>query len=471
MSTHTKSNRSGRRARRSRILSVAIVGVALTLGSLAVAEAEEPTASGPRTENVATRWVQRALDAVRTGSPALHTSTPGAARTYAMTAAAMYDAVNGIDSANATSKRGPALLPGYADAPVGANRDAAASTAAHAVLSTLFASNAAVSGALDGALGAELAALGSGPAVEAGREWGMSVGQQVLSLRADDGTVSPESLDGGSGPGVFPRRFSSTQFRHMAPFGVATTEPFASAGPPPLASPDYADAFNEVKTLGSSTDTHPERAAVARHWLAEGGTVRETGLWLKVALSVVADQGTTESLSETVRLFALLTMGIADSVTVSWGDKFDWQYWRPGDAIRQASADGNPATVEDASWNPRNGTCASAVLASCPIFGGTPEHTSGTSMFAGSSSAILASFYCTDKIAFSFTGDQVGSPPRAYGGFREAALEAGRSRIYGGIHFQFSNESGREAGREIGREIVRTRLVPDGSRPQPFCIP
>lgn len=456
-----------RRASTGRLRTV-LVAAALTsalVSSVAVAVPDRADAS-PGTGNAATRWMQRALDAVRSGSPTAHTSTPGAGRTYAMATGAMYDAVNGIDVTAGASSRGHALVASYAGAPAGGDRSAATSAAGHAVLASLFASNPTVKSSLDQALADELAALGSDPAVESGRAWGASVGNEVVSQRSNDGTQTSTSLRGGAGPGVFPRTFSGTQFRNMTPFGVATVAPYLSSGPPPLTSPEYADAFNEVKELGTLNDTDPERAAIARHWLAEGGTVRETGLWFKAALVVVDEQGTAASLSDTVRLLALLGMGTADSVVTSWTDKFNWRYWRPGDAIRQAGADGNPATEQDAGWNPRSGPCAiGANLATCSTFGGTPEHTSGTSTFAGAASTILASFYCDDSVPFSFAGEQHGSPTRSYGGFAEAAREAGRSRIYGGIHFQFSNDAGRAAGKEIGRKIVRTRLMPAGSGP------
>ena len=144
----------------------------------------------------------------------------------------------------------------------------------------------------------------------------------VLEIRAADGSQVPDTLPGGSGPGVNPRPFSGAQFRNSTPFGIAAVEPYRTAGPPALTSAEYAAALNEVKALGSSTDTDPERGAIARQWLAEGRTVRETGLWLKAALDVVARQATVESISDTSRLFALLGMAIADSVTVSWGDKY-----------------------------------------------------------------------------------------------------------------------------------------------------
>lgn len=435
-----------------------VLALVLVISSLSGAYASVSPVASASTGNVATRWVERALDAVRSGSPATHTSTPGAARTYALTTVAMYDAVNGIESAARVSSRRPAIIGSYAAAPASGDPRAAASAAAHRVLSSLFARNVAVKDVLDRAHEVELVDLGPVSGVESGRAWGASVGNQVLQLRAADGTQSEESLEAGSGPGTFPRRFNGAQFRNMTPFGIATVSPYRSSGPPPLASEAYADALNEVKVLGSSADTDPERTAIARQWLAEGRTVRETGLWFKAALDVVARQGTVAALPDTVRLFALIGMGVADAVTVSWNDKYDSHYWRPGDAIRQADLDGNPATEADPTWSPRNGTCSATTVASCGVFGGTPEHTSGTSTFAGAAAAILAGFYCTDAISFSFAGEQQGVAPRTYSGFSEAAREAGRSRIYGGIHLQFSNEAGREAGKGIGREIVRTRL-------------
>jgi len=437
---------------------IAVLGIAAT--TIAPAATATPSGVLAPTENVATRWVGRALGAVRSGSPSQHTSTPGAARTYAMTTSAMYDAVNGIDVASGLSTRRSAIVESYAAAPPGASREAATSAAAHSVLSSLFATNPAVKSTLDSALEQELALLDSAPAVEAGRSWGASVGEMVLAARANDGTQAATSRPGGTGAGAFPRTFSGTQFRTMSLFGISAIEPYRSPGPPALTSDEYAAAVNEVKALGSSTDRDPERAAIAKQWFAEGGTVRETGLWLKAALEIAAVKGTTASLSDTARLFALLGMGIADAVTVSWNDKYDWMYWRPGDAIRQASIDGNAKTTEDRTWSPRNGTCASANVTECAVFGGTPEHTSGTSTFAGAASTILAGFYGTDAVRFSFAGEQPNAPARFYVGFSEAAREAGRSRIFGGIHFQFSNELGREAGKGIGREITRTQLLP-----------
>lgn len=419
--------------------------------SIAVGLALVSLAEGAHADNVATRWVGRAFNAVR----AANTSTPRAGRNYAMVTVAMYDAVNGIDREAGASTRTHALVPPEGASASG-DRRAAVSGAAHAVLVALFPTQTQ---SFDSALAAELALLSDADPsdVESGRNWGKNVGQEVVARRSADGTQMAETQPGGTGAGVFPRPFTNAQFRKMAPFGVVSVDRYASAGPPALTSEAYATDVNEVKAIGSIDDENPERTHIMRHWQAEDRTLRETGLWLKAALKIIDDQETDESLADTVRLLALLGMANGDAVTTSWKDKFHYHFWRPADAIRNASTDENPDTEEDRDWMPRN-----------IGVGGTPEHTSGTSTFAGAAATILAGFYCRGDIAFSFQGE--GGTIRSYSGFKEAAREAGRSRIYGGIHFQFSNDAGREAGKALAKEILRTRLVPEGACPGATCV-
>lgn len=140
-------------------------------------------------------------------------------------------------------------------------------------------------------------------------------------------------------------------------------------------------------------------------------------------------------------------MAMGDSVIPAWASKFDSRFWRPATAIQNASTDGNPLTVEDQNWIQRNSS-----------IGGSPEHTSGQSTFAGAGSTVLAGFYCTDNIEFTFTGDNAIAGPRTFESFSDAAREAGRARIMAGIHFEFSNQAGQKAGRGVGSEIVTESL-------------
>ena len=426
------------------IISTIALGVLLT-PVLGVAQLSNPVIT----------WNHLALDTVRTGLGA-----PVAARLYAMVNVAMYDAVNGIDVARSLSTRDHALVP-PSGAPALGSRFAAASAAAHAVLSAL---NPGLSADYDAQLAADLAAFGGAGSsfVSLGADWGESVGDQVVALRANDGSSPGETQPGGTGAGEFRADFTSAQYRNMTPFAIADKLPYRSAGPPALDSPEYLAAHHEVRLLGDDAYANQDYEDIFRFWRGGGGSARPPGEWIKIAITVAEDRQTTLFLSLTARLFALLGMAMGDATITAWDSKFEYHLWRPTTAIQNASTDGNSNTVEDMSWTPRNGG-----------IGGSPEHTSGQSTYAGAGAAILAGFYCADNITFTFEGDDAIAGSRTFNGFSDAAREAGRARIFAGIHFEFSNQAGQAAGRGVGREILSTALQRSGSSfiPALDCAP
>ena len=398
-------------------------------------------------ENTVTRWAEQSLQAVR----AANVGTPNAGRLYAMVTVAMYDAVNGIDAARHRFGREHALVPTVGAPPAG-SRNAAAAAAAHAVLVALVPSQQA---ALDAALAAELAAVQDGDLV-AGEIWGRYVGEQVVTLRATDGTEMALTIPAGTVVGEHRAAFDA-RFRNMTPFGVRSIDRYRSGPPPALTSEAYAQAFNDVKTLGQQ-DGDAERNAIAQFWVVEGGTTREPGTWIQALVAIVEQMRTDRSLSDTARIFARVGMAIADGVAASWDTKATFFTWRPFFAIREADLDGNPDTEADPAWTPRNIS-----------IGASPEWTSGLSTFSGAASAVIEAFYFPHRVSFCFATDPAPAP-RCYNSPLAAAIEAGRSRIYQGIHFQFSNEEGRRVGRRIGLEVALTRLRLCFDRSQ-ICLP
>ncbi len=391
------------------------------------------------TESGIITWNEQALDTVR----AERLGFADAGRLYAMVNIAMYDAVNGIDVAKGRSTRDFALV-SPAGAPRKADRRAAAAAAAHAVLSELHPDRAAV---YNDQLSADLDDLPSSPKVAAGQEWGADVGQQVADLRANDGSSPAVLQPGGNGPGEFRADFSSAQFAEMDAFGIADPSVYRSAGPPDLRSAEYADALNEVQILGNAAIRDQEKKEIFLFWKGGGGSARPPGEWIKIAIVVAVEENL--SLPESAELFALLGMALGDSVIVAVDSKVTYNFWRPATAIRNADTDANRATVRDRNWVPRNGS-----------IGGSPEHTSGQSTFAGAGSTILAGFFGDDDISFIFEGDNAIAGPRTFESFSAAAAEAGRARIFAGIHFEFSNQAGQAAGRGLAEEILATRLLP-----------
>ncbi|ETW98224.1 MAG: hypothetical protein ETSY1_19615 [Candidatus Entotheonella factor] len=415
--------------------------IILVVLAVAVATGPQLAAANYLIQPVLT-WNDMALDTVRTE----RLGAFGAARLYAMVNVAMYDAVNGINVANGWTDREEALVSSDT-APSYVSRRAAAMAAAHAVLSALHPN---LSGLYDPQLAADLAnLLGTPTFIEGGRQWGESVGQQVVALRANDGSSPSETQPGGSGPGEFRADWGSAQYRNMTPFAINDPVDYFSAGPPALSSTEYADALNEVKTLGNAAIPDTNKEEIFRFWRGGGGSARPPGEWIKVAMTVASNHSYTKFfLSRTVRLFALLGMALGDSAVTSADSKFAYHFWRPTTAIQNADTDGNAATVADPTWAPRNGS-----------IGGSPEHTSGQSTFAGAGSTILAGFFDDDTIAFTFEGDDAIAGPRTFSSFSAAAAEAGRARIFAGIHYEFSNQAGQMAGRDLAAEILSTQLL------------
>jgi hypothetical protein len=419
----------------------AVVALLVAFQTASATDGTSATAS-----SAATRWVEHSLDVVRDEG----IDVGRAGRLYAMTFAAIYDAVNGIERARHESRREHAIV-SPSGAPTHADPRVAAAAAAHAVLVGLAPNQKVV---LDAALNEEIKRHG-GPfnqSVYRGQRWGAFVGEQVVFIRSSDGSSTPDTLPARTGIGEHRTAFNAS-LSHLAPFGIDDAAPYVSPPPPALTSEQYAAAYDDVKVNGVQ-DGDVEHNEISDFWLAGTGTVTETGTWVQAALAIVRRQGTVQSLSATSRLFALLGMATGDAVLVSWKTKALYFTWRPTVAIREGELDGNALTQGDPAWTSRIGSA-----------GGSPEYTSGTSTLAGAAARVLAGFYCRDSIRFSFQSDGASSGARAYRSFSQGAAEAGRSRIFQGIHFEFSNQEGQRVGRLIGNEIVHERLRRLGSAP------
>jgi hypothetical protein len=404
------------------LISVALVGPA------------EAQAARPGLETIS-GWNTLALASVR----ATRASDADAARLYAQLNVAMYDAVNGL---NRTHRRAPALV--TATGPHGADPEAAAAAAAHEVMVRL---DEPRKSDYDARLAADLARVRPGPKRDLGVAWGQEVGRQVVAARANDGSSPPETQPGGTGPGVFPSDWSGVQYRNVRPFAVANPTAYVLGPPPTLDSLDYAAAFAEVALLGNANIAAPDKLATFQFWSVGAGTDQPPGEWIKVAVQVAGARSV--DLTDGSRLLALLTMAMVDSTIATVGTKFVHRHWRPATAIVQADTDGNPLTVADTNWRPRAGSP-----------GSTPEWVSGHSSFSGTAATVLAGFFCADRIPFALVTDSApGGQERRYASFSAAAAEAGRSRIFGGQHFEFSNQAGLALGRAVAAEVLQTSLL------------
>src|SRR5262249_9030789 len=289
---------------------------------------------------------------------------------------------------------------------------------------------------------ATLARVQGGKPKTDGIAWGQTVANAVLAwrsaddLRTSDPTYVPAPPGGtpgvyeltpnagleGKPPGFLPAL--TPQWGHVTPWAMSSAEQFLPPPPPAVDSPEYAAAFNEVKSLGdtNSTARTQDEYDFAHFWAdVPTHSVTPPGHWDEIAEHVSLQQHL--NLEQNARLFALVNIGLADAAINCWDAKYIYNYWRPITAIHDPPAhDINPATTSDPGWTP---------LWNTPNF---PAYTSGHSTFSGTASTILTSIFGPD---FHFTNgsDDMPGYSRSFTSFAQAADEAGESRVVGGIHF------------------------------------
>ena len=380
-------------------------------------------------------WNNVALNAIRVDK----TAPPKASRALACVHVAMFDAINSITGAPYE----PYLVP-RTDFVAPVDPAAAGAAAAHLALKELFPAQAAT---FDAALATSLAAIPDGPAKTSGVDWGKSVARQILEARKDDGSGSVVAYEAPGGANWWartPPAFADPllpNWPHVKPWAMSRADQFRQGPPPASTSAEYARAFREVKRLGRATSSSrtAEQSQIALFWADGPGTATPPGHWHVIAQGLAQAKGNT--LIENARLFALLGIATADAAVVSWDHKYYYSHWRPVTGIQHADTDGNPETSADPGWTP---------LIATPPF---PSYTSGHSTFSSASATVLALFFGTDAIAFSTTSDGLPGVQRSFDHLSEAAEEAGQSRIYGGIHWQYDNQAGLASGKSLGEHV------------------
>jgi hypothetical protein len=84
-----------------------------------------------------------------------------------------------------------------------------------------------------------------------------------------------------------------------------------------------------------------------------------------------------------------------------------------------------------------------------------PEYTSGHSTISSSAATVLTGLF-GDNFAFHDDADkEYINMEKDFPSFMAASLEASVSRLYGGIHYRISLDTGVEVGKKIGEQVLR----------------
>ncbi len=198
---------------------------------------------------------------------------------------------------------------------------------------------------------------------------------------------------------------------------------FQPPAPPKYGTAEFeANARDVVRVAQKLT---PRQKRLAKFWEAGPGTALPAGVWNKVVIEYARDKDL--SVPRQARLFALLNVAMSDAGAAAWNAKYQTGWWdpRPINAIRDLGI--------DKKWEPYLGT---------PLF---PAYPSGTSNYSGAAGEVLA---------YAFPGDAKM--------WRARAVEAGMSRLWGGVHWRIDVTYGLQMGRKVGRLVV-SRARQDGA--------
>jgi hypothetical protein len=356
-------------------------------------------------------------------------------RSMAVVHSSMFDAVNAVQPKYQAFKFNGTAAPN-------ASMDAAAAAAAHAALVKLFPDQRAM---FDQALAASLAKLPEGASRNDGVAVGAAAAQTILTWCADDrvGAVTqyrPVTKPGAYIPTTLPL---AHDFALSRPWLLKSADQFRPPAPPALTSETWAKSFNETVEIGSrgSTKRSPEQTQVAQFWVITGapafnGLMRQAVEHRKL--------GTVES----ARVAALMYMAFNDALVAVFDAKYTYQFWRPMTAVRNGDQHGNAAIKRDAGWLP---------LVDAPMH---PEYPCAHCISAGSVGQVLQSELGDDVGPLTMTSPLLPGVTRRWNKVSEFVQEASDARVWSGVHYRFSAETGDKMGKEIGQYAVKNYLQP-----------
>lgn len=205
----------------------------------------------------------------------------------------------------------------------------------------------------------------------------------------------------------------------------------------------YYQELMEVKKIGDSLteeqkhiadffDDNPFKMNVQGHVMFATKRFSPPGHWMNIV--GIAAQKANADFNTTVGAYTQTSIALFDGFITCWKSKFSTNTVRPETVINK--------TI-DPEWRP---------FIQTPPF---PSYVSGHSVISAASAEVMTHYFGEP---FQYTDTSLvefGIRSRSFNSFRQAALEASMSRLYGGIHYRSDLEEGAKVGTELGKYIVQ----------------
>jgi hypothetical protein len=400
-------------------------------------------------------WNEKAATTLSTGF-----TQPPRTRVFARIQIAVHDALNSIKPKYESFA--------FHEREQHANPDAAVASAAYWIMKRTTLPGVPPD-TLDKWYSESLATIPDGESKELGKGLGKRSADALIANRANDGftqlIINSATPPNGTNPGEYRSTLTAINWvptqtlvalrnlpnwgTVMKPWVIESNQQFRPSAPYPVNSDEYTADFNEVKSKGARVNNtrNADEEKISKFWSEN----RPSLLWNSIVRKAIENKKLDAW--KTARLFALMHVCMAESISSQLNAGYHFYFWRPETAIRLAATDGNNNTVGDVDWLPS--------LSEAPVFvtAPVPGYPNGYAAYGGTTAEILRLFFGTDEtsidITTTTTNPAVAEPKPSFhfSSFSQAARDNSLSMIYSGWDFRKSVLDGEEMGRQIAAYV------------------
>ena len=188
---------------------------------------------------------------------------------------------------------------------------------------------------------------------------------------------------------------------------------------------------DEQKHIAEFFDDNPFNLHIQGHVMYATKKFSPPGHWMNIV--GIAAQKSKADFNKTVAAYTETSIALFDGFIACWKSKYVSNTVRPETVINK---------LLDPAWQP--------YIQSPPF----PSYISGHSVISAASAETMTKYF-GDNFAYRDSSvREFGIADRSFNSFREAALEASWSRLYGGIHFRSDLEQGNFVGIRLGQHIA-----------------
>ena len=254
--------------------------------------------------------------------------------------------------------------------------------------------------------------------------------------------------------------FIAPHWSQVRPFALSHGAQFRPSAPAEVWTQQFMDQALYVIDVQKNLTT--EQKVIAEYWADGPKSWLPPGHWCEIGMQVSSQR--CHDLATDAKMFFALANAILDASIATWEAKTYYDYCRPVTAIRWlfdgiaipswAGPAGGVVQRDGAEWRPfQKDTFPTPPFA---------EFTSGHSAFSMAAATVLKLFTGSDLFSLSHVQDHpLAAEPGLdvtglriqWGSFTAAAMSAGESRLFGGIHFHEGNVAGLDMGRKVGQAV------------------